>query len=195
MTEPAGNVRCWHQRVSLRVLGALALMSFVVHGGNHVLHGDTHNLLWLCNVTPLVLALGCWLRRARLSVVALLWLLFGSPIWLLDLWTGAGLILTSFLPHVLCVAVGVLAAIKLGWPRRSWAWATAGSLLLVALARLLTDARHNVNVAFSVWPGWEKHFPRHELLLGAMIGTGALLFLVIESLWLRFAGTNKQQAR
>ena len=144
---------------ALALLGAVAFVSYLVHNGNHVLRGEPYDLMWFCNVSPLLLAIGCVWRKPLAVSVSLLWLLYGTPMWFLDLMTGAGMILTSFLPHVVCVAVGVLAVRRLGFPKHSWLWASGGSVLLLALTRLVTPAEYNVNLVFSVWAGWEQYFP------------------------------------
>ncbi len=175
----------WTDRISLPLLAGLALMSFVVHGGNHVLRGEPHDLMWFCNLSPLLLAMGCALRRPLAVTIPLLWLMYGTPMWLLDLFTGANVIWTSFLPHFLCIAVGLLAARKLTWPKRSWLWASLGSLLVLGLTRLITPAEHNVNLVFSVWQGWEQYFPQHSVYLAALVGLSALEFLLVETIWFR----------
>ncbi|WP_437321584.1 hypothetical protein [Sorangium sp. So ce385] len=164
----------------LRVMGGLAAMAFVVHGGNHVRRGSPHDLLWMCNVAPLLLAAGCFLAKPDLAAIAALWLAFGTPIWLLDIATGSGLILTTFLPHVLCPILAVLALRELGLPQRAWLKATAALLALVGLTRALTPPETNVNLSRRVWTGWEALFPRYALFFALVATAAALTFLAID---------------
>ncbi|AUX43364.1 uncharacterized protein SOCE26_048120 [Sorangium cellulosum] len=172
----------------LRVLGGLAAVAFLVHGGNHVRRGSPYDLLWMCNVAPLLLAAGCFLARPGLAAVAALWLAFGTPMWALDVATGSGVILTTFLPHVLCPIVAALAVRELGLPRLAWLKATAAMLALVALTRAVTPPGPNVNLAHRVWAGWEAAFPRYDQYFALMLAGAALTFFAVDralAAWLR----------
>lgn len=174
---------------------ALAGLAFVAHGGNHLRRGEVHDLLWLCNVAPLVLAIGCALRRPTPVLVALQWLTFGTPMWLLDLLTGGELIWTGLLPHVLCPAVGFVALRELGMPRLGWPFASAGMLVVFALTRLLTPAEPNVNIAFRVWTGWETSFPRYDVYFALIVGGAALTFFVLERSLARLSHPPREAGR
>ncbi|KYF97657.1 hypothetical protein BE20_37870 [Sorangium cellulosum] len=178
----------------LRVMGGLAAVAFVVHGGNHVRRGSPHDLLWMCNVAPLLLATGCFLARPDLAAIAALWLAFGTPIWLLDVATGSGLLLTTFLPHVLCPILAVLAVRELGLPHRAWLKATAALLALVGLTRALTPPETNVNLSHRVWAGWEALFPRYDLFLALVAAAAALTFLAIDRALAAWLGPQRRRA-
>ena len=170
----------------MRLLGILATLFWVIHATNHVLRGSAYDLFWACNVATPVLALGCFLRRARLCTIAVCWLAYGVPIWLLDLATGASLIPTSVLTHFGGLALGIVAVRKLGWPRRSWLVATGASLVLVVLARIFTTRAQNVMLAHRVHDGWERHFSSHLPYLALMIAVSAVVFFVVETIARRF---------
>lgn len=170
----------------------LAAVFWIIHGGNHVLRGTAHDLLWACNVAPPLLAAGCFLRNARLCAIGTSWLSYGVPIWLLDLATGGNLIPTSVLTHFGGLAIGILAARRLGWPRHSWLAAVGASLVLVLLSRILTSAQHNVMLAFRVHEGWERHFASHPAYLALMIACSAVVFLVVETIALRIARVSSR---
>ncbi len=174
----------------LGLFAALAAVSFVVHGGNHLLRGEAHDLLWLCNVAPAVLAVGCAARRAGPVAVAVLWLTYGTPMWALDMLTGGEVIVTSFLPHVVCLSVGVAAARELGVPRRAWLRASLGMIGLMVASRLVTPPGPNVNLVFSVWAGWEGYFPRHDLYLLLGVASSTLTFVVFERVLAGLAPTR-----
>lgn len=169
-------------RVPLPVHGAAALACWGIHAGNHVLRGTAHDLLWACNVAVPLLAIGCFLGRRVMCAIAVLWLSFGTPIWLLDLTTGAGLIPTSLFVHVVAPIIGVAALRELGWPRRAWLAATIASALLLLVTRLAGSPRANVNLAFRVHDGWERHFASHPLFVGLLLGASALVFFAVDLL-------------
>jgi hypothetical protein len=178
----------------LRVFAAIAALSFVLHGGNHVRRGEAHDLLWMCNVAPAILAVGCAMASPGLVAVAALWLAFGTPMWLLDVVTGSGLILTTFLPHVVCTTVALLAARHLGMPRRSWLYATSAMLVLAAVTRIATPPPANVNLVFAVWKGWERYFPRYELYFALVVSGAAATFFVVERALARWVASGARDA-
>jgi hypothetical protein len=164
------------------VLAALALATFVIHNANHVLRGEAYDLLWVCNVAPLVLAIGCALRLPGPVAVATLWLFYGTPVWLVDLATGAGIILTSVLPHLLCPVLGVLALREVGLPRHAWLRASGALVVLMIVTRLITPPTANVNLVHAIWHGWEKVFRTHAAYLAFGLSTSALTYFVGERL-------------
>ncbi len=178
----------------LRVLGGLAAVAFLVHGGNHVRRGSPHDVLWMCNVAPLLLAAGCFLAKPDLAAIAALWLAFGTPMWLLDIATGSGLILTTFLPHVLCPVVAVLAVREMGLARRAWLKATGALLALGGLTRVLTPPEANVNLSHRVWAGWEAMFPRYDRYFVLVAAAAALTFFVLDRALAAWLGPPRRRA-
>lgn len=175
-------------RAPLPVHGVAALACWMIHGGNHVLRGTAHDLLWACNVAVPLLAIGCFLGLRVMCAIAVLWLSFGTPIWLLDLATGAGLIPTSVFVHLVAPVIGIAALRKLGWPPRAWLSATIASALLLAVTRLAGSPRANVNLVFRVHDGWEKHFASHPMFVALLLGASALVFFAIDAVAGRLLG-------
>lgn len=172
-------------------LGTLTLVFWAIHAGNHAFVRHTaHDLFWVCNVAPLLLAMGCFRASARLCAVATSWLSYGMPIWVLDLVSGAGMIATSVFTHLGCLAIGFVAIRRLGWPKWTWLVATTASLVLLLLARLFTPPSPNVMLAFRVHDGWERHFSTHPLFLLVMIGGSAVVFLCVEVIVRRALGVS-----
>lgn len=183
-----------HRR--LRAYGALATLAFLAHAGHHVFLGSPWDVLWLCNLAPLLLAAGC-LRAWRSPVaVALLWESLGLPVWLINWAAGASVIPTSPLVHVLCPILAFLAARELGWPRGA-AWkALLGMAAIVLLTRAFTPPSENVNVAFAVRSGWEERFPRYDVFAALCVVGGTALFLLGDHLYPRaLAGLESRCTR
>ncbi len=175
-------------RATLPWHGVVTLACWMIHGGNHVLRGTAHDLLWACNVAVPMLALGCFAGARVACAVPLLWLSFGTPIWLLDLATGANLIPTSLFVHVLAPLVGIAAIRRLGWPPRAWLSATLASASLLALTRLAGSPEPNVNLAFRIHDGWERAFGSHALFLTTLLGASALVFVTVDTAARRLLG-------
>lgn len=161
-------------------LGAIAAACFILHDANHVLRGTSHDVMWACNVATPLIAIGCIVGRPVLSAIGLSWLTFGTPIWLLDLGRGAGMIATSPLVHVIAPLVSILAHRHMGWPRNSWMYASLASVVLLVISRLVGDARPNVNLAFRVHDGWEATFPSHLVFLMLLVGVSTAIFFVVD---------------
>jgi hypothetical protein len=177
--------------VRLRVVAALAAASFVAHGVSHVLRGNAVELMWMCNIAPLILVIGCLAESAGWVTVAVEWLSFGTPIWLIDVLNGGELIPTSLGPHVVCPIAGIVALREVGVRKKSWIVATALGLLLVGLTRLVTPPHYNINVAFYVWKAWEHRFSSYPPYFAFMLACMAATFLVFELILLRFIGGGR----
>ncbi|MBX3209129.1 MAG: hypothetical protein KF764_29115 [Labilithrix sp.] len=191
MSRPFATIR----RAALPWHGAGALACWLIHGGNHVLRGTPHDLLWACNVAVPMLALGCFAGARLACAIPLLWLSFGTPIWLVDLATGAGLIPTSVFVHVVAPLIGIAAVRRLGWPPRAWLAATGASAGLLALTRLVGAPGPNVNLAFRIHDGWERVFGSHAAFLAVLLAASALLFAGIDAVARRLARRGPPRAR
>lgn len=126
------------------------------------------DLLWACHIACLWIAAGVARRSGLLAAIGLCWLALGNSLWVLDVSTGGLLILTSILTHVGGLWLGLRAVRRHGFPARSWVFAWLAMLGLVGLTRLTTPRAANVNLAFAVFPGWEKYFstyPRYFAFL------------------------------
>lgn len=160
--------------------GVVALSCAVVHDGNHLNRGSGHDVLWACNVAVPMIAAGCFGGWPILCAVGLLWLCFGTPIWVVDLMTGANMIATSPLVHGVAPAVAVLALLRTGWPRRAWAVASLLSVALLVFSRIVGSPDPNVNLAFRVHQGWEQHFHSHALFLLLLVAVSSVMFFLLD---------------
>jgi hypothetical protein len=62
-----------------------------------------------------------------------------------------------------------------GLPGGVWWKALLALALLQEVCRWVTPAAANVNLAFAIYPGWERWFPSHlayRLTLGVLMGAG-----------------------
>ncbi|MEZ4370187.1 MAG: hypothetical protein R3B07_05150 [Polyangiaceae bacterium] len=171
------------RRLWAPALCALAIYGYGVYA--HVARGEAPDLFWVCNVAPLVLALGCVLGRGGLVAISICWLVFGTPMWLIDLFGGGNWMLASLSTHLGGLAVGTFAARQLGWPRGSWLSAVAAHIGLLGLTRVLTPPKFNVNLVFAVWPGWEGLFPNHLVYLVGLGALASLTYFLVERIALR----------
>jgi hypothetical protein len=144
--------------VSTRLLGLLPLAFFLAHLSYYWRNGGLEQMLWICTVSNLALAVGLFCGARWIIRLAVLWLIPGLPLWLYYLAVNGGWLITSFLTHVGALTVGVVALHRVRANRWTWLHASLYFLLIQQLTRMLTTPESNVNVAHSVYPGWETLF-------------------------------------
>jgi hypothetical protein len=168
---------------STKVLGLLAIACYGIHAATHLGRGEPQDLLWACHIAALLVGIGLLTGSATLNVIGLLWSCFGTPLWLLYLLTGGELIEASFLTHGAALILGTIGVRRLGMPRAA-AWkATAAFALLWIATRALTPRSANVNLAFSVYDGWESWFPSYPIYLAMLLVLGFAALALAEYLF------------
>ena len=162
--------------------GALACAFYAIHGSFHLTRGHPEELLWACHLGALWVGIGLLIRRPAFHAIGFLWLCVGSVLWGVYLASGGEFIPTSLLTHVGGLVVGGLAVLFLGLPRHSWWRAILAFLVLQQLCRFATPAHANINLAHSVWPGWETIFPSYLGYQVFLLAVGSASFALVE--WL-----------
>lgn len=149
------------RELNFRLLGVLPLIFFFaqsIHYWRLSDPGELSHMLWPCNIGNLLLAIGIFTNRAPLIRVATLWMIPGLVVWFLYVVLTWGVFLTSTLVHLGGVTVAIMAVRRVGMDRDSWLYAFGGYLFLQLLSRLITPASLNVNLAHSVYDGWQTTF-------------------------------------
>jgi hypothetical protein len=82
--------------------------------------------------------------------------------------------------------VGVLGVRTLGWPQRTWLFATLGTFSLQQLSRFVTPPAANVNLAFSVYAGWERYFPTYRFYWLVMFADTVTIYYLTDHIFRRF---------
>jgi hypothetical protein len=135
------------------VAGALAL---------HALHkheiGLLDEMLWACHVASLLIAVGIFFRKLTLVAVGTLFhAAVGLPAYALDVITLGQTTATSVLVHVLPPLAGAFTLKhQAPWPGIVAHLTTAFYFALILAARLFTEPRLNVNLAFAPWSALEE---------------------------------------
>jgi hypothetical protein len=112
--------------------------------------------------------------------IGALFLSMGTPLWVIYLAAGGEFYPTSVFPHVGGLAIGLYGVRRVRLPSGTWWKAVASLAMLILVCRLITPASANVNVAFAIYPGWEKLFPSHSIYLVVMMVESAGFFLLSE---------------
>jgi len=171
-------------RTRLRLLGLLPLIFFLAQGVHYWKINQLGNMLWMCNIGNLLLALGLFLEKPVVVRLAAIWTIPGLVIWILYVVLVWTVFVSSTLAHVGGLAVGMFALSKYGMDRNSWRWAFGWYLALQIASRYLTAPELNVNLAHAIQPGWEQTFHSYWsfwLVLTMMILVG--LWVIALLLW------------
>lgn len=172
--------RAWSPRSE--ILGAIAIASYVIHAGVHLSSGNPHHLLWMCHLASLLVGFGLLCRWPNATVVGFLWSCVGTPLWILDTVTGGEWYTTAVLTHGSGVVIGFIGVRRLGLPRAAAFKAVAAYVPLWAITRAATPPSANVNVAFSVYEGWQTWFTSYPPYLVMLLGFGLVTFIVVEKM-------------
>src|SRR6266705_2318842 len=143
---------------SYRLLGFLPLAFFIAQVIHYWRFGGLGNLLWMCNVGNLLLAIGLFLDHRELIRAAAIWTIPGFVVWVRYVLLDYGFLFSSTLAHVGGIIVGLIALRRVGMDRTAWLYASAWALFMQMAARLLTPPELNVNISHNIQPGWERYF-------------------------------------
>lgn len=118
----------------------------------HLGRGTAPELLWICNVSTLMLGVGLVLAQPPLVKTAVLWLIVGTPLWLIDAVHSGEWHVHSFVTHLVGPVLGVMALRGQRPERRVWWIAVLFFCVLQLVTRLVTPPELNINVSHHVYP-------------------------------------------
>lgn len=187
-------------RQQLRLLGFLPLTFFLAQVIHYWQIKELGHVLWMCNIGNLLLAVGLLLEQRILIRVAVIWMVPGLGVWLAYVVPTWGTLLTgkataielfavisSTLAHVGGLWVALVVARRIRMDRRAWLYAFAWYFVVQLVSRLFTPVALNVNLVYSIQPGWEQTFSsylRFWMTLTALVGICLwLLGLLLKKLW------------
>jgi hypothetical protein len=176
-------------RLSLRfrLLGLLPLTFFLAQALHYWRYGGGGNLLWMCNIGNLLLALGLFLSHRELIRAAAIWTIPGLWIWSQYVLLANGYFLSSTLAHVGGIIVALIVLSRVRMDRIAWVYAFVWYLFMQLAARLLTPAAMNVNLAHRVQSGWENTFSSYWkfwIVLTVVVAVGLwLIGMVLSRIW------------
>ncbi len=170
-----------------RLLGLLPLAFFLAQTLHYWRAGGLGNLLWMCNVGNLVLAIGLFLAHRELIRAAAIWTIPGLVIWFLYVRLNSPTPFSSTLAHVGGIIVGLMVLRRVRMDRIAWVYAFAWYLFLQLASPLLTPAELNVNVAHHIQPGWENAFSSYWkfwIVMTAVVAAGLwLIGIALSWVW------------
>jgi hypothetical protein len=169
-----------------RLMGLLPLAFFLTQAIHYWRVGGMGNLLWMCNVGNVLLAIGLLLNQRELIRAAAIWTIPGLGIWIRYVLFEYDFVVSSALAHVGSIIVALIVLRRLRMDRIAWIYAFVWYLFMQLPSRLLTDPRLNVNVAHRIQTGWENAFSSYwkfwvvlTVLVGVSLwGVGFVLSLI-----------------
>jgi hypothetical protein len=170
-----------------RLIGLLPLSFFLAQTIHYWRFGGLGNLLWMCNIGNLLMALGLFLSHRELIRAAAIWTIPGLWIWFQFVLLVNGNFLSSTLAHVGGIIVGMFVLSRVRMDRIAWLYAFAWYLFMQLTARLTTPATMNVNLAHRVQPGWENTFSAYWkfwIVLTVVVALGLwVIGMVLSWVW------------
>lgn len=137
----------------LRWLGLLPLLFFVIRFVDVWRIGTPQDMLWMCNLANLSLAIGLFVASPLLIRASVLWLMLGLPLWIWYLFQAGQYAWSSWFTHLGALLVGAIALVYVRADQRAWIWAFGGFVVLQQLCRMWTPAAMNVNMAHGLKVG------------------------------------------
>ena len=163
-----------------RWFGLAALGCYAMHAAFHLVNGRPEEVLWMCHLGAALVGIGLLSASAITNGIGTLFLSVGTPLWVMYLAGGGEFYPTSCFPHLGGLAIGLYGVRRFGLSSGTWWRAVIALITLILICRLVTPSRANVNVAFAIYPGWEKVFPSHPVYLAAMMAMAAGYFFLCE---------------
>lgn len=170
-----------------RLIGLLPLIFFLAQTIHYWRVGGMGNLLWMCNVGNLLLAVGLFLNHRELIRAAAIWTIPGLGIWIRYVLFEYDFVISSALAHVGGIIVALIVLRRIRMDRIAWIYAFVWYLFLQIVSRLTTPPALNVNVAHRIQTGWENNFSSYWKFWLVMTALVALCLwatgIVLSSIW------------
>jgi len=170
-----------------RLIGLLPLSFFLAQAIHYWRFGGMGNLLWMCNIGNLLMALGLFLSHRELIRAAAIWTIPGLWIWFQFVFLPGGNFPSSMLAHIGGIIVGMFVLSRVRMDRIAWLYAFVWYLFMQLASRLTTPAAMNVNLAHRVQPGWETNFSSYWkfwMVLTVVVAVGLwVIGMVLSRIW------------
>lgn len=170
-----------------RLIGLLPLTFFLAQMAHYWRVGGMGNLLWMCNIGNLLLAIGLFLNHRELIRATAIWTIPGLGVWMRYVLFEYDFVVSSALAHVGGIIIALLVLRRVRMDRIAWVYAFAWYLFMQIVSRLATPPVLNVNVSHRVQTGWENAFSSYWKFWIVMTVVGALCLwaigLILSSIW------------
>lgn len=138
----------------VRLLGLIPLACWIFHYIRYAfVLMEPANMLWMCHMTALLLAVGLLFSWASVVRVAAVWSIVGLPLWIVEVIARGYTSRISVLSHILVpIVAGIaLSQVKGGRPGIVVAHAMALMLAIQQVCRMITVPEFNINMAHKAY--------------------------------------------
>ena len=142
----------------LRMMGWIPLVFLGLHFYTHWERDTLGHILWWCHMANLILSIGWMCASPGLIRIAVLWLIPGLPLWILDASQTGDWSVSSGLTHFGGLVMGLFLLRRVRAARWAWLHAFIPGFVLQQISRWATAAELNVNIAHGMREGWEEVF-------------------------------------
>jgi hypothetical protein len=165
--------------VRFRLLGVLPLAVYIVHLHYNWSRGGPGHGLWMCHISNVALGLGLLCAYAPLVRVAIIWSIPLTPLWIMDMVRTGEIPAITFFSHLGGLVVGLIGLWHVRAGRRTWLYALVWYLCIQQISRMVTPPELNVNIAHTMYVGWERIFSAywHYWLFTTVSAAGVLWIL------------------
>ena len=146
----------------LRLLGIIPLVLFFIKLKSDMRRGKAGDSLWICHVSNLGLSFGLILNLPILVRLSVICIIYGFPLWILEVIRTKEIIVPSILTHLTGLGIGLFAISKVRMTETAWIYALAWFVFIQQISRFVTPVVLNVNLAHRVHNGWEKFFKSYK---------------------------------
>jgi len=169
------------------LIGLLPLTFFLAQAIHYWRVGGMGNLLWMCNIGNLLLAVGLFFNHREMIRAAAIWTIPGLAIWIRYVLFEYDFVVSSALAHVGGIIVALIVLRRVRMDRLAWLFAFAWYLVMQVVSRLVTDPRLNVNVVDRIQTGWEHTFSSYWkfwILMTTLVAVGLwVIGMVLSWVW------------
>jgi len=183
-----------------RALGLLPLAFFLAQAIHYWHINELGQVLWMCNIGNLLLAVGIFFDKASWMRVAAIWMFPGLAVWFVYVVPTWGMlvsgqatlgqlfgVLASTLAHLGGFSVGMIVLRRIRMDRLAWIYAFGWYFVVQLLSRLITPVPMNINVSQQIQAGWDQSFSAYWkfwLVLTLLVGICLwVLETILKALW------------
>jgi hypothetical protein len=168
-----------------RSIGSLPLIFFIARLIEYVQVGTPSQVLWMCHLANLFLAIGLFTANPLLIRVSVVLLVFGIPPWIVDMFVIKIITPLSVVTHLGGTILGLIVIAKVGATRWTWLVALASYVLVQTICRFVTPPELNVNISHRVYDIWKDIVSNYWIYWVISTGIIGVALWVIESALLR----------
>ncbi len=144
--------------VRFRLFGFVPLVIYLAHFRYNWSLGNPDHGLWMCHISNLSMGLGLLFAQPVLLRLGAVWIIPGIPLWIMEMTQTGHTPVITFVSHLGGVTVALIALRRVRADRFAWLYGMGCYLAIQHLCRLVTRPELNVNVAHTMYQGWDKAF-------------------------------------